>query len=179
MGKKKQDQEIPPVLLTLSRQDIDKCLFKNHTVTDEILDRPENGSFKVGNTYPCLKSIKVNGVGHEMKTMNYNNLRKVARKFIGSAATKMSKQAILLAIGRLSAGDMTGIITTTTIDNAEILNHATTLRIINVAFADQFVPDLLEWYSTSNRKWKRGAERTIVSPHQEGLLWRRGRRGPD
>ena len=62
-----------------------------------------------------------------MKTMNYNNLRKVARKFIGSAATKMSKQAILLAIGRLSAGDMTGIITTTTIDNAEILNHATNI----------------------------------------------------
>jgi len=174
MGKKKQDQEIPPVLLTLSRQDIDKCLFENHTVPDEILDRPENGSFKV-----LLEVHQGEWGGTSNEKMNYNNLRKVARKFIGSAATKMSKQAILLAIGRLSAGDMTGIITTTTIDNAEILNHATTLRIINVAFADQFVPDLLEWYSTSNRKWKRGAERTIVSPHQEGLLWRRGRRGPD
>jgi len=148
--KKKQDPPIPKGLTGLTFADIDKFQFEKVLVTDTKLAEKENGGFVVGDTYTALRYINADGKTYDMHKITYNNLRKIMRHIIDdSAINKMKKQAILITIGQIKEGKQNPI--EPSIDTAERMRHATALRIINVAFGDEFIPDLLEWYSTKDR----------------------------
>ena len=151
-GKKKVDAGLSPALLTLGRQDLGKCNFESFTVNDDSLDTEKNGFFKKGETYSCLESVEVDGIVYVVKKLTYNNLRKFARQFLGSGVRNMCKKAILLAIGRLKDnGNLDEENIEDSIEETFRKTQETTMRLINIAFDDDFVLDLLEWYATKDR----------------------------